>query len=242
MQKMLSGAAAFFMFASQVAAAPMSLNAHDADLRSTIMLVARTGKMNVSIDDSVDGKISIALSNVEPEKILKIIAKTKNLTLIEDSETFILTKEKTAPMMQSWILPVRYGDAEILRQSIIMSLDSEKNLIPNRVVKKDDGSGYVVYDNDKTVSVDRAKREERVLVNPDANALVLFGTQAEYERAKKLLESLDVELKQVSVEAKIVAIDKNAGKNLGVEWTWSAVPQYPEREIDIYETDRKSVV
>jgi len=42
------------------------------------------------------------------------------------------------------------------------------------------------------------------------------------------LAQLDVELKQVSVEAKLLAIDKEASKNLGVEWMWSTVPQYPE--------------
>ena len=53
---------------------------------------------------------------------------------------------------------------------------------------------------------------------------------------------MDVELKQVSVEAKIVAIDKNASKNLGVEWFWSTAPQYPEREIEITETNSGRVI
>ena len=44
-----------------------------------------------------------------------------------------------------------------------------------------------------------------------------------------MLALLDVELKQVSLEARILAIDKNASKNLGIEWFWSDAPQYPER-------------
>ena len=68
--------AAFFMF-SQANAAPMNLSVHEANLRDTIMLVAKTGGLNVSVDDSVKGNISVSISNVEPEKILEIIAKTK---------------------------------------------------------------------------------------------------------------------------------------------------------------------
>ena len=46
--------ATFFMPA-QIQAAPMTLSVHDADLRSTIMPVAKTGGLNVSIDDSANG-------------------------------------------------------------------------------------------------------------------------------------------------------------------------------------------
>lgn len=236
MKKLLSAsAAAFFMLTTQTTAAPMNLNAHEMDLRSAIMLVARTGKINVSVDDSVEGTISVSLTQVEPEKILEIIAKTKNIQLIKESGIYILTAElKTFSPMQSWILPVYYGDAEILRQAVIMSLDSENEQSPSKVVQREDGSGYAVYDKENQFAKDRAKREDRVFVSPDVNALVLFGTQAEYERAKKILEGLDVELKQVSVEARIIAIDKNASKNLGVDWMWSTAPQYPERDIEYH--------
>ena len=50
-----------------------------------------------------------------------------------------------------------------------------------------------------------------------------------------MLAEIDVELKQVSVEAKILAIDKDASKNLGIDWMWSTLPQYPEREITHYD-------
>ena len=88
---------------------------------------------------------------------------------------------------------------------------------------------YRRYESRDKVKEDKDKRDERVFFNPDVNALILYGTQAEYERAKNLLALLDVELKQVSLEARILAIDKNASKNLGIEWFWSDAPQYPER-------------
>ena len=71
----------------------MTLSVHDADLRSTIMLVAKTGGLNVSIDDSVKGKISVSLTNVEPLNALKIIAKTKNLQLLEEFGAFVLSAD-----------------------------------------------------------------------------------------------------------------------------------------------------
>lgn len=218
------------MLGSIASAAPMTLNVHDADLRSTIMLVARAGNINVSVDDSVKGKISAVIYETEPQKILEIIAKTHNINLIKDGEIYMVTAnfENYSPM-QSYVLPIHYADAETLRKAIVMSLDRDdtENFVETFSNEKNFPL-YRRYESRDKVQDDKDKRNERVFFNPDVNALILYGTQAEYERAKNLLSLLDVELKQVSLEARILAIDKNASKNLGIEWFWSAFPQYPE--------------
>ena len=231
MKKFLSAAAAFFMLSTVANAAPMTLNVHDADLKSTIMLVARAGNINVSVDDSIKGNISVSLFDVEPKKILEIIAKTKNLNLIQDDNIFIMTTNfESFEPMKSYVLPIHYADAETLRKAIVMSLnrDNTENFVET-VANEKSFPIYRRYESRDKVKEDKDKRDERVFFNPDVNALILYGTQAEYERAKNLLALLDVELKQVSLEARILAIDKNASKNLGIEWFWSDAPQYPER-------------
>ncbi|MBR0102066.1 MAG: pilus assembly protein PilQ [Selenomonadaceae bacterium] len=222
-------------------AAPMTLSVHEADLRATIMLVAKTGGLNVSVDDSVKGNISISLTNVEPLKVLEIISRTKSLQLLRESGVYIITAS-SVEAMQSYVIPIKYGDAETLRDAVIMSLDPDTERLPNQTtrIKNADGSytyRYTYRDEDGSDRGDYSediKRKDRVYVNPEVNALVLFGTPTEYERVKNLLASLDVELKQVTVEAKVLAIDKNATKNLGVEWMWSTLPQYPEHDRDSY--------
>ena len=120
MKKFLATAAAFIALSSPVHATPITLNVHDADLKSTIMFVARAGNLNVSVDDSVGGNISISLSNVEPRKILEIIAKTKNLNLVQDGEIFIMTSQFSgSALMNSYLLPIKFGDAETLRKAVI---------------------------------------------------------------------------------------------------------------------------
>lgn len=217
---------------AQIEAAPMTLSVHDADLRATIMLVAKTGGLNVSIDDSVKEKISVSLSNVEPLKILEIIAKTKNLQMLNESGVFIVTGDySSVAIMQSYVIPIRFGDAETLREAVIMSLDADTERLPNATtrVKNSDGSytyRYTYHDEESSSQSSQMKnisRKDRVFINPEVNALILFGTPAEYERVKNLLDKLDVELKQVSVEAKILAITKDEAKNLGVEWSWSSI-------------------
>ena len=220
---------AIFFMPAQIQAAPMTLSVHEADLRSTIMLVAKNGGLNVSVDDSVKGTISISVENVEPLRLLEIISRTKSLQLIQEAGVYIMTAS-SVEVMQSYVFPIRYGDAETLRDAVIMSLDPDTERLPNSTTRIRNADGSYTYrytyrndDSDDYNDFDNVKRKDRVYINPEVNALVLYGTPAEYERVKNLLATLDVELKQVSVEAKILAITKEEAKNLGVEWTWASI-------------------
>ena len=221
--------AAFFVPA-QIQAAPMTLSVHDADLRATIMLVAKTGGLNVSIDDSVKGKVSISLAGVEPFQILQVLAKTKNLQMFQEAGVFIVSADlKPVVLMQSYVFPIKFGDAEILRKAVFKSLDYDNNPLPinsMRIKDKDSpNTYYFVHDNVRNSSSndddEKDPRAKRVYINPETNSLILFGTPAEYERVKNLLATLDVELKQVSVEAKFLIINKEETKNLGIDWILS---------------------
>lgn len=226
----------------------MTLSVHDADLRSTIVLVGKSGGLNVLVDDSVKGNVSISVTNVDPVRVLEIIANVKNLRLLHEADVYILTAElQPAEPMQSYVLPIKFGDAEILRKAVFKSLDVEPDKPLSETMKVKDLDGvertYTYKFRDKASSDwqtdeddNKDPRSKRVFVNPEVNAIVLYGTPTEYERVKNLLATLDVELKQVSVEARIIAIDKNATKNLGIEWMWSTIPQYPEREVTTYDS------
>ena len=231
----LIASAIFFMPAQSSA---MTLSVHDADLRATIMLVAKTGGLNVSVDDSVKGKISISVDNVEPLRLLEIISRTKSLQLIQEAGVYIMTAS-SVEVMQSYVFPIRYGDAETLRDAVIMSLDPDTERLPSSStrIRNADGSYSYRYtyrndDSDDYNDFDNVKRKDRVYINPEVNALVLYGTPAEYERVKNLLATLDVELKQVSVEAKILAIDKAATKNFGIDWIWSSTNRHYSANIE----------
>ena len=245
MRKLLSATAAAFFIASNACAAPMTLNVHNSDLRSTIIMVARAGGLNISVDDSVDGKISMTLNETEPEKILEIIAKTKGLNLVRDGSIYIMTANLyRSAAMKSYVLPIKFGDAKILRKAVIQTLDIYDEI--NNATLTDNSTGNLNSDrntnlnykenNEKTFksqNSEKDSREDRVLIGKETNSLILFGTEAEYERARNLLANLDVELKQVSIEAKILAIDKSASKNLGINWLWSTAPQYPGNNTGI---------
>ena len=216
------------------AAAPITLNAKELDLQDTIMMIADIGGLNVSIDDSVKGTISISFENIEAVDALNIISKTKDLNIINTNGVYIITSiYLTNSLMNSYVLPVKYGDAEKFRETIVNSLDLEKDDDDDddavtRTTYHSDGSYTEYRHKRKANDTEERDNDKRVMVNKDVNALILFGTAAEYQRAKSLLQTLDVPIKQVSLEAKVLAINKSAVKDLGIEWKWSEVPQYPD--------------
>ena len=173
------------------------------------------------------GTISISLENVEPIDALKIIAKTKDLNIVNENGIYIITAlYATNSLMNSYVLSVRYGDAEKFREAVINSLDLQKddNDDDNSLTKTVyhlDGTYTEYRHTRKSNDTKERENEKRVIVNKDVNALILFGTATEYQRAKSLLKILDVPLKQVSIEAKILAIDKSAVKDLGITWDWN---------------------
>ena len=229
-------------------AAPITLNVKESSLHAAIMMIARMGNLNVAVDDSVSGTITFVFENIEPLDALKLIAKTKDLKIIEENNTILMTYNyNTNALMNTYVLPIKYGDVDKLREAVILALDLKKfdeneyfrrnaddllrrNLRDENIKKYNYTYDKTYYDRERDDDyADKIQdNEKRVAVNKDVNALILYGTESEYERAKNLLKDIDIPIKQIALEAKVLAINKSAAKDLGVEWKWSEVPQYPD--------------
>ena len=172
----------------------MTLNVQEGDLHSTVMMIAAVGGLNVSIDDSVKGVITIMLEDIEPREALNIVALTKDLQIIDKGGTLIITSNYGYnALMDSYVFVLKYADAESISDIIIKSLSLNKtddDTNETRTIRNADGSReeYKLRGN----KTEQRKIEERVTINKDSNAIILYGTQLEYERAKKILSELDV--------------------------------------------------
>ena len=65
----------------------------------------------------------------------------------------------------------------------------------------------------------------KLSVDKSTNSLILFGPTSEQERLSQLLQTLDAPTKQVTLEAKIIALSQENNKSLGVNWNWDTIPQ-----------------
>ena len=64
------------------------------------------------------------------------------------------------------------------------------------------------------------------------NSLILLGDEQCHARLKQLLPKLDIPTRQVTLEAKIIAVSREDSKNLGVRWDWDTIPQSKQETND----------
>jgi len=218
---------------ASVHAAPMDLSVVDGDVRSVLLSAARMGGFNVVLDDSVTGLVTLSLREVEPEEALRLVAGAGNFLLERMGDSFIVTARGHADSLERvHVFPIRYADPEELRQSVILSFGGEGN--------SSSATNSNNAEKDSSESRQTAEAQRKAVIDRSTNTLVFYGTAAEAAQAGQLIRTLDVPAKQVSLEAKVVAIDKAASKELGVEWMWSALPQYPKRR-ESYRSHRTTV-
>jgi len=87
---------------------------------------------------------------------------------------------------------------------------------------------YAKADDVKTMLKDIIKGEGAGLsVDPITNSIVFTGTRADEQKVRDTLALVDIPTKQVTLEAKIISINNEDTKNLGMYWQWDVLPQAP---------------
>ncbi len=242
-------AAALLLFPFRPAfARPVTLHVVDADVRAVLASVAELGGVGLVLDDSVQGTITIHLDEVEPNEAFALIAAADDLSLGETGGVAIITASRTGVqgLYRPYVFPVRYADLDTVAHAVSLSLmPYDNNNDQAGRVRETDRTWLETENGSQTRTVTRESRnglgdDARILADPGTGSIVLYGTASEAKAAERLIEALDQPQPQVSLEAKVIAIDKNAAKELGIEWEWSRAPQYPDYSTE-YETRRRTV-
>ncbi len=188
--------------------APISLNFQDIEVRTVLQIIADYNGFNLVTSDSVSGNVTLRLDGVPWDQALDIILKVKGLdkrmegTILlvapSDEITAREAKELEAKKQVDQLSPlysefiqVNYAKASAL---VAMLTGDKANMLSDR------GS----------VSVD-----ERT------NTLLIRDTAKGIENIKKLVSILDVPVKQVTIESRIVTVNDNLSEELGVRWGFS---------------------
>jgi type IV pilus assembly protein PilQ len=221
-------------------AAPISLHVIDGDVRTILSSTAGMGGVNLILDDSVCGKLTLQLDDVEPEAALRLIAQTKGLSFIRTGNTIIISTPKIVgrSFYKMHVFSVHYADLEILRDAVNLSA-REEGFVP-QMQNIEEGTKSREPRPKAIESADGLRRSGRLLIDKIANTLIFYGTDDEADEIRKLIAGLDIPSRQVSLEAKVVAIQKDAARKLGIEWEWSKLPQYPSTTTT-YESVHRAV-
>ena len=203
------------------AAAPVTIDVTGGDVRAVLLAVARMGDLPLIVDDSVTGSVTAHVTG-EGEEVLRLVAAARGIQIERHGAVFLaLAPDTRAENRCVYTYIVLNADPEELAHAANLSLTGEGK---RAVVSKTNGERWNEGSDSDT--------QRRVLVDRATNTLLFYGTESEALSVREIISALDVVPKQVSLEARVVAVSKQAAKELGVDWSWSALPQYPKTERD----------
>ena len=202
----------------------ISLDFQDIEVRRVLQLLADFTGINMVASDTVQGNITLRLEDVPWDQALDIIMKTKNLDkrrngnviwiapvaeLIkseEDEAKAIAQSIKLAPIQTDYI-QLSYAKAADVLKLLEDSRDA-KGSVSNRTA----GSDSLALES-------LLSSRGSVVSDSRTNTLIVNDTSQNIDKIRKMIDLLDVAVKQVMVEARIVTASTDFSRELGIKWS-----------------------
>ncbi|MEW8524108.1 MAG: type IV pilus secretin PilQ [Candidatus Thiodiazotropha endolucinida] len=183
----------------------LSLNFQDIEVRAVLQLLADFTGLNLVTSDTVGGRITLRLKNVPWDQALDIILKSKGLTKRQiDNVIMVAPTEEVAAREQ----------LELESQQKIEELAPlRSDFIQVNYAKAEDLAALLKAEENRLMS-DRGN----VTVDVRTNTLLVQDTVAKLEDIRRLLQRLDIPVRQVLIESRIVIANNDFAKDLGVRF------------------------
>ena len=185
----------------------LSLNFQDIEIRSVLQLIADFTDLNLVASDTVAGRITLRLKNVPWDQALEIIMKTKGLDKRQVGNVLMVAPAAELAAREKLELESRQQISELapLRTEFI----EVKYASASEIFNLFQGSG----ENEGILSA-----RGSVIVDERTNSIILTETTAKINEFRLVLEKLDVPVRQVLIEARIVTASSNFSESMGIRW------------------------
>ncbi len=182
----------------------LSLNFQDIKVRSVLQLLADFTGLNMVVSDSVGGHITLRLKNVPWDQALDIILEIKGLSMRRNDNVILVAPIEEIAAREKLELESQKQIEELA------PLRSE--FIQVNYAKAVDLAALLKSKENKLLS-DRGN----VTIDERTNSLLVQDTAAKLSELRKLIGSLDVPVRQVLIESRIVIANNDFAKDLGVK-------------------------
>ena len=187
----------------------LSLNFQDIEVRSVLQLIADFTDLNLVASDTVQGRITLRLKNVPWDQALDLILKTKGLDKRQDGNVLLVAPAAEIAAREKLQLENQKQIAELapLRTEFIRVRYASATELFDLFKRGDEESGESVL-----------SARGSVIVDERTNSIILTDTSDKLESFRRILAQLDVPVRQVLIEARIVSATANFSESLGVRW------------------------
>jgi len=183
----------------------LSLNFQDIEVRSVLQLLADFTDLNIVVTDSVTGNVTLRLRNVPWDQALDIILQTRGLDKRQSGNVIFVApfdeiaererqrRETEEEMQERAPLRTEYVQVNYARAGDLASL---------------------IEAGDASLLSDRA----RVSVDERTNTLVIQDTERHLEEARRMINRLDIPVRQVLIESRIVVATDDFNREIGARF------------------------
>ncbi len=188
----------------------LSLNFQDIEVRAVLQILADFTGLNVVVSDTVQGNLTLRLQNVPWDQALDIILQTKGLTQRQNGNViYIAPAEEVAAREQLELQAVQTRQQlEPLRtETIQINYAKAEDLAA--LIKE--GSGG---QDERSLLSSRGT----VSADPRSNILLIQDIPGKIAEVRNLITILDIPVRQVQIDARIVIASDTFRRDLGVRW------------------------
>lgn len=183
----------------------LSLNFQNIEVRSVLQLIADFTGLNLVVSDSVGGALTLRLKNVPWDQALDIILKTKGLGMRENGNViYIAPNEEIAAREKLELESLQQVEELAPLRSEFMEINYARAADISELLK----------DADNTLLSERGQ----VSVDDRTNTLLIQDTVFKLNEIRRLVDRLDVPVKQVLIESRIVIANDDFSRDLGVKF------------------------
>lgn len=183
----------------------ISLNFQDISVRTVLQIIADYNEFNLITSDTVSGNITLRLDGVPWDQALDIILKVKGLDKRMEGNILMVAPSDELAAREAKNLQAQQQVEELAPlYSEYMQINYAKAIDFANLIKNDDTS---IMSPRGSVSVD-----ERT------NTLLVRDTAKSIEDIKRMISILDIPVRQVVIEARMVTVKDNINEELGIRW------------------------
>jgi len=187
----------------------LSLNFQDIEVRAVLQLIADFTNLNMVTSDSVQGNLTLRLKNVPWDQALDLILKTKGLAMRKAGNVIMVAPAQEIAAQEKLELEANKQIEELAPiKTEIIQINFAK-----------------AQDIATILSAEGGTLSERgsATIDQRTNTLLLSDTADRLDSARELIAILDIPIRQVMIESRIVIADDDFAKDLGVRFGVTSV-------------------
>lgn len=195
-------------FKAQFSGEPISLDFQDVPVRQVLQIIAQVNGFNLVTTDSVTGNVTISLNDVPWDQALKMILRIKGLDQRMEGNILLVAPAEELAARETQRLETQRQTKELTPlETHHVQINYAKAEELSTILKSADGS---VLSARGSVTVDGR-----------TNTLIIKDTEPSIQEALEMIDILDIPVRQVLIESRMVTVRDGIDEQMGVRWGFS---------------------